>query len=160
MLDEVLNCEHRWIYNEGIEKTLFYASQGKEFQVALFGAGTEIKHLELEGKYLSIEVCHPDAQSLDDRELLLMFENCVGRIAGFHKYLVAGQGEVIGKWGTITLFSLEVAKTEVNQLSNAEIGGSLCPSSLRMFLLSWTIKDLDFQLSKQCLDGLGDRVRD
>ena len=41
-----------------------------------FGVGAEIKHLVLDGKCLSIEVCHSDAQTLDDRELLLMFENC------------------------------------------------------------------------------------
>ena len=63
---------------EGIEKSLFYASQGMQSLVALFGAGVEIKHLVLDGKCLSIEVFHPDAQTLDDRELLLIFENCAG----------------------------------------------------------------------------------
>ena len=61
---------------EGIEKSLFYASRGKQSPVALFGAGAKIKHLVLDGKCLSIEFCHPDAQNLDDRDLLLMFENC------------------------------------------------------------------------------------
>ena len=75
---------------EGIEKSLFYVSWGKQSPMALFGACEEIKHLVLDGKCLSIEVCHPDAKTLDDRELLLMFENCVGSINGFHKYSVAG----------------------------------------------------------------------
>ena len=39
MLKDVLDSERRWIYNEGIEKSLFYASQGKQSPVALFGAG-------------------------------------------------------------------------------------------------------------------------
>lgn len=124
MLEDVLNCERKWIYNEGIEKSLFHASRGKASPVALFGAGAEIKHLELEGKSLSVEVCHPNAQSLDDRVLLVMFEKCAGRIAGFHKYLAAGQGEVTGKWGTITFFSPEAAQMAVHQLSNVELGGS------------------------------------
>ena len=92
--------------------------------MAIFGAGAEIKHLVLDGKCLSIEVCHPDAQTLDDRELILMFENCVGSIDGFHKYSVVGQREETKKWGTITFFSPEVAQKAVHHLSNAELGGS------------------------------------
>ena len=39
MLKDVLESERMWRYNEGIEKYLFYASQGKQSLVALFGAG-------------------------------------------------------------------------------------------------------------------------
>ena len=119
MLKDVLDSERRWIYNEGIEKSLFYVSRGKQSPVEIFDAGVEIKHLLLDGKCLSIEVCHPDAQTLDDRELLLMFENGAGSIDGFHKYSVVGQGEATKKWGTITFFSPEAAQRAVHQLSNA-----------------------------------------
>ena len=56
MMKDSLDSERRWIYNEGIEKYLFYASWGKQSLVALFGAGAEIKHLVLDAKCLSIEV--------------------------------------------------------------------------------------------------------
>ena len=109
---------------KGIENSLFYASWGKQYPMALFGACAEIKHIVLDGKCLSTEVCHLDAQTLDDIEILLMFENFAGSIAGFHKYSVEGQGEATKKWGTITFFSPEAAQRAVHQLSNAELGRS------------------------------------
>ena len=110
MLKDLLDSERRWIYNEGIENTLFYASPRNQYPMAIFGVGAEIKHLVLDGKCLSIEVFHSDAQNIDDRELLLMFENCVGSIAGFHKYSVEVQGEATKICGTITFLSLEAAQ--------------------------------------------------
>ena len=82
--------------------------------MTLFGAGAKIKHLVLDGKYLSIEVCHMDAQTIDDRELLLMFGNCASSIDGFHKYSVAGQGEATKKWGTIIFLIPEATQRGVH----------------------------------------------
>ena len=58
--------------------------------MARFGDGAEIKHLILDGKYLSIEVCHPDAQTIDDRDLLLMFENCTGSFTSWMESKMPG----------------------------------------------------------------------
>ncbi|KAH9292074.1 hypothetical protein KI387_042739, partial [Taxus chinensis] len=131
LLEDVLKCERRWMYNDCMEKSLFYATRGKHSPVALFGAGAEIKHLELEDKYLSVEVCHPNAQILDDREVLLLFENCAGGIAGFQKHPGAGkEGIGTGKWGILTFFSPEAAQTAVCHANNLRVGGScltVCP---------------------------------
>ena len=41
--------------------------------VALFGSSAEIKHLELEKRSLSVDVCHPNVNEIDDKELLMFF---------------------------------------------------------------------------------------
>eukprot|EP01018_Ginkgo_biloba_P028693 Gb_34264 [translate_table: standard] len=131
MLADVLKCERRWMDNECMEKCLFYASRGKHSPVALFGAGAEIKHLEMEDKFLSVEVCHPNVQSLDEKELLKMFDSCTDGIAGYHKYSGPQQeGEATAKWGMITFISPEAAQTAVRSLRNVQLGGSylsVCP---------------------------------
>ncbi|OVA18970.1 hypothetical protein BVC80_8933g16 [Macleaya cordata] len=59
--------------------------------MALFGAGAEIKHQELGKKYLTVQVLHSNACALDDKELLMMFEECACGISGFHKFAGIGQ---------------------------------------------------------------------
>ncbi|XP_057829663.2 ATP-dependent RNA helicase DEAH11, chloroplastic [Cryptomeria japonica] len=134
LLENVLKSERRWMHNDCMEKSLFFAPRGKYSPLALFGAGAEIKHLEMEDKYLSVEVCHPNVQVLDDRELLLLFENLTGGIAGFQKHTGAGkEGLGIEKWGIITFFNPEAAQKAVLYGNNLElVASSLTVSPFNM----------------------------
>ena len=58
--------------------------------MTLFGIGAVMKHLVLDGKCLSIEIFHPDAQNINDRELLLMFENCAGSFTSWMESKMQG----------------------------------------------------------------------
>ncbi|XP_057846134.2 ATP-dependent RNA helicase DEAH12, chloroplastic [Cryptomeria japonica] len=131
LLENVLKCERRWMLNECMEMPLFYACSGKYSPAALFGAGAEIKHLELEGKYLSVEVSCPNVHLLDDREVILLFENCTDGIAGFHKFSGIGQETTgTGKWGIITFLTSKSAEAAVCKSKSLKLGGScltVCP---------------------------------
>ena len=58
--------------------------------MALFGASAEIRHIVLDGNCLSIKFFHPDAQTIDDRDLLLMFENCTGSFTSWMESKMPG----------------------------------------------------------------------
>ncbi|OUZ99589.1 Helicase [Macleaya cordata] len=108
-VNDALEYEKKWLSSECIEKCLCRGGPGVPPSMALFGAGAEIKHLELGKKYLTVEVLHSNACALDDKELLMMFEECACGISGFHKFAGIGQlGEDSEKWGRITFNTPEV----------------------------------------------------
>ncbi|KAG6527169.1 hypothetical protein ZIOFF_009263 [Zingiber officinale] len=94
--------------------------------LVLFGSGAEIKHLELEGRFLSVEILHSNSLALDDKELLMMADNCVCRIANYHKYVGTRQeGADETKWGRITFLSPDMAEYAIKKLNLLEFGGSI-----------------------------------
>ncbi|RVW57564.1 ATP-dependent RNA helicase DEAH12, chloroplastic [Vitis vinifera] len=55
LVNDVLEYERKWLQNECIEKCLYHERHGVAPPLALFGAGAEIKHLELEKRCLSVD---------------------------------------------------------------------------------------------------------
>lgn len=126
LVNDALERERNWLQDECTEKCLFRG--GPEFppSVALFGAGAEIKHLELDKRYLSVDISHPNAHALDDKELLMMVDKYVSGLANFYKYGGVGQeGENSEKWGKITFLSPESAEKAMATLDEVELHGSL-----------------------------------
>ncbi|KAL6959481.1 RNA helicase [Sarracenia purpurea var. burkii] len=92
--------------------------------VALFGAGVEIKHLELEHRYSTLDVSHSKGNSIDDKKILMLFENIVSGVCGFHKFTGSGRdGEYNEKWGRITFLTPDAAQKAV-ELNGVEFCGS------------------------------------
>ncbi|CAL5438608.1 unnamed protein product [Camellia sinensis] len=125
LLTDALAYEKKLLRNECLEKCLHRGGQpGVTPPVALFGAGAEIKHLELEQRYLTVDVFHSKVNSFDDKELLIFFENFVSGVCGFHKFTLSGQdGEDNEKWGRITFFT-PVAAQKAVELNGVEFCGS------------------------------------
>ncbi|XP_010926340.1 ATP-dependent RNA helicase DEAH12, chloroplastic [Elaeis guineensis] len=124
IVNDALEYETKWLRDECVEKYLFPGRPGSSLPVALFGSGAEIKHLELEKRHLTVEISHPNAHAVDDKEVLLMVDQCVSGIANYHKY--AGNGpEGTDKWGKITFLSPAAAENAVAKLNEVEFHGSL-----------------------------------
>ncbi|KAJ4967587.1 hypothetical protein NE237_019436 [Protea cynaroides] len=125
LVNDALHYEMKWLKDECLEKCLYRGGPGVSPSVALFGAGAEIKHLELGKRNLTVDVFHSDAGTLDDKELLMTFENCVSNICSFHKYVGIGQdGEDSEKWGRITFLTPEAAEKAVVELDGSKFRGS------------------------------------
>ncbi|KAF8404659.1 hypothetical protein HHK36_009547 [Tetracentron sinense] len=126
LVNNALEYERKWFKDECMEKCLYRGGNGVSPSVALFGAGAEIKHLELEKRYLTVDVFLSDASALDDKELLMIFDKCAPGISGFHKFAGVGQdGEDTEKWGRITFLTPEAAEKAVAELNEIELSGSL-----------------------------------
>ncbi|PSS29226.1 ATP-dependent RNA helicase [Actinidia chinensis var. chinensis] len=125
LVRDALECEIKWLRNECLEKCLHRGGQpGVTPPVALFGAGAEIKHLELEQRCLTVDVFHSRGNTIDDKELLMFFENFVPGVCGFHKFIGSGQdGEYNQKWGRITFLTPDAARKAV-ELNGIEFCGS------------------------------------
>ena len=128
-VNDVLEYEKKWLHTECMEKYLYHGS-GLSPSVALFGSGAEIKHLELEKRSLSVDVCHPNMNAIDDKELLMLFEkNTSGSVCAVHKFTgMAKDVEDREKWGRITFLSPDAV------VRAAELDGEeFCGSSLKIF---------------------------
>ncbi|XP_043708629.1 ATP-dependent RNA helicase DEAH11, chloroplastic-like [Telopea speciosissima] len=134
LVNDALHYEMKWLKDECLEKCLYHGGHGVSPSVALFGAGAEIKHLELEKRYLSVDIFHSDAGTLDDKELLMTLEKSASGICNFHRYACIGQdGEDSEKWGKITFLTPEAAEKAVVELDGFEFRGSplnLSPSCI------------------------------
>ncbi|XP_010942622.2 ATP-dependent RNA helicase DEAH12, chloroplastic-like [Elaeis guineensis] len=125
IVNDALELETQWLRDECIEKCLYHGSLGVS-PIALFGSGAEIKHVELRKRYLTVEISHPNAHTLDDKELLVMVDKHGYGIANFHKHAGSGQGgSDLNKWGKVTFLSPEAAEDAVARLNNVEFHGSL-----------------------------------
>ncbi|XP_044469788.1 ATP-dependent RNA helicase DEAH12, chloroplastic-like [Mangifera indica] len=124
-VNNVLEYEKRWLLNECIEKCLYHGA-GVSPSLALFGAGAEIKHLELEKRFLTIDVFHSNANILGDKELLMFLEKkSSGSICAVHKFTGAGQdSDDNEKWGSVTFLTPDAAR-KAAELNEVEFGGSL-----------------------------------
>ncbi|XP_014493823.2 ATP-dependent RNA helicase DEAH12, chloroplastic isoform X1 [Vigna radiata var. radiata] len=127
LVNGALEFERKLLRAECIDKFLYHGSGPSP--IALFGSGAEIKHLELEKRSLSIEVCHANINAIDDKELLMFLEkNTSGSICAVHKSAGNMKDEDKEKWGRITFTSPEFVKraTELD-------GHEFCGSSLKIF---------------------------
>ncbi|PKA65637.1 hypothetical protein AXF42_Ash013051 [Apostasia shenzhenica] len=125
MLNDVLECERRLLKDECIEKSLF-VSPGTSPPIALLGSGAEIKHLELDNQYLTVELFHPSAHELNDKELIFMFDKYISGITNFCKYGGSGQERPDScKWGKVTFLKPELAQEAVAKLNGFEFHGDL-----------------------------------
>lgn len=124
LVNDVLEYERKWLQNECIEKCLYHERHGVAPPLALFGAGAEIKHLELEKRCLSVDVFCSDANTTDDKELLMYLEeHASGSICSFHKFTGTGQDSE-ERWGRITFLTPDSAK-KATDLNKVEFRGSL-----------------------------------
>ncbi|XVE83095.1 hypothetical protein DITRI_Ditri16bG0059800 [Diplodiscus trichospermus] len=121
---EVLDCERKWLLNECMEKCLFHG-RSSWASMALFGAGAEIKHLEVDKRYLTVDVFHSNLKALEDKELLMFFEKYSnGSICSVHKSQANGQeSDDKEKWGKITFVTPDAAK-KAAELDGVDFGGS------------------------------------
>ncbi|CAI9109555.1 OLC1v1009395C2 [Oldenlandia corymbosa var. corymbosa] len=126
IVNDALEYELRLLQNECSERCLFSGGPKVSSSVALFGAGAEIKHLELEKKCLTVDVFHSKMNCVNDKELLMFMERETGgAICGFHKFSCIGQeSKVPEDCIRITFLSPDAARraTELNQ---AEFCGGL-----------------------------------
>ncbi|KAJ0097033.1 hypothetical protein Patl1_28261 [Pistacia atlantica] len=124
-VNNVLEYEKRWLHNECVEKCLYHGA-GVSPSMALFGAGAEIKHLELEKRFLTVDVFHSNANILDDKELLMFLEkNSSGSICAVHKFAGTGQeSDDNEKWGRVMFLTPDAAR-KAAELNEVEFGGSL-----------------------------------
>ncbi|XWS29571.1 hypothetical protein CRYUN_Cryun24cG0040300 [Craigia yunnanensis] len=123
-VNEVLECEKKWLLNECMEKCLFHG-QSASPSMALFGAGAEIKHLEVDKRCLTVDIFHSNVNALEDKELLMFFEkHSNGGICSVHKFQVNGQesGEK-EKWGKITFLTPDAAR-KAAELDGVDFAGS------------------------------------
>uniref|UniRef100_A0A1D1XVN8 RNA helicase n=1 Tax=Anthurium amnicola TaxID=1678845 RepID=A0A1D1XVN8_9ARAE len=126
LINDALDYETKCLRDECIEKCLYLGGPRAASPKALFGSGAEIKHLELDKRYLTVEVWHPNAHSLDDKELLMMIDQYVSGIGCFHR--TTGIGEESSdsdKWGRITFLSPEDAEKAISVLNKLEFQGSV-----------------------------------
>ncbi|XP_072992514.1 ATP-dependent RNA helicase DEAH11, chloroplastic-like [Typha latifolia] len=125
-VSDALECEARWLRDECVEKSLFPGRPGSSPTIALFGSGAEIKHLELEKRYLTVEIIHPNHHALDDKELIFMVDQRVSGIVNVHKHVGTDrEGADASKWGKITFLRPENAENAVAMLNEEEYHGSI-----------------------------------
>ncbi|CAK7354618.1 unnamed protein product [Dovyalis caffra] len=120
---EAVECERKWLHNECMEKFLYHGAGLSP--MALFGAGAEIKHLELEKRCLTVDVFFSNANTIDDKELLMFLEEYTsGTVCSVRKFVGSGQeGDEKEKWGQITFVSPDAAR-KAAQLNEVEFKGS------------------------------------
>ncbi|KAK3005573.1 hypothetical protein RJ639_016035 [Escallonia herrerae] len=122
---DVVEYESKLLRNECLEKGLYLGGRGVSPAVALFGAGAEIKHLELENRCLTVDVFHSGAKAVDEKDFLMFLDrNTSGSICAVHKFAGIGQdNEDKPKWGSITFLTPDAAK-EATKLNGVEFMGS------------------------------------
>ena len=126
-VNDFLDCERRWINDECLEKCLYHGSGTPS--IALFGAGAEIKHLELQKRCLTVDLHYSNVSSMnpiEEKELLMFIENhSSGSICAFHKCTPSGQeSDDKEKFGRITFVSPDEAQ-KAAELNEVEFNGSL-----------------------------------
>ncbi|KAK8663837.1 hypothetical protein V6N13_083642 [Hibiscus sabdariffa] len=121
---EVVECEKKWLLNECMEKPLFHGRKASP-SVALFGAGAKIKHLEVDKRYLTVDVFHSNVNAFYDKELLMFFEEYSnGSICSVHKSSASGQEtDEKEKWGKITFLTPDAAR-KAAELDGVNFAGS------------------------------------
>ncbi|CAN6567876.1 unnamed protein product [Malus baccata var. baccata] len=124
-VNDALEREQKWMRNECLEKCLYHSS-GVLPPVALFGAGAEIKHLELQKRCLTFDVFHSKLDSEDDKELLSELEKSIsGSICAIHKFTSTGQENVDKGKGARVTFQTPEAAQKAAELNESEFNGSI-----------------------------------
>lgn len=119
LVTEVLDYEKKLLRNECLEEFLYIGGPKVLPSIALFGAGAEIKHLELEKRCLSVDIYHSNVSALDQKELLSFLERfTLGFICSVSKFWGSGpENEDKDKWGRVTFQTPDAAKkaAELNE---------------------------------------------
>ncbi|KAG8383569.1 hypothetical protein BUALT_Bualt04G0027200 [Buddleja alternifolia] len=126
LVNDRLGYEKRLLQNECLEKCLYSGGPTVLPSIALFGGGAEIKHLELEKRYLTVDIFHSNIDGLDDKELLTFLESfTLGQICAISKFsCIVLDNEEKDKWGRVTFLTPDAAKKAVD-LNQFEIFGGL-----------------------------------
>lgn len=130
-VNNALEYQKKLLQNECFEKCLYNGGPKVLPSFALFGAGAEIKHLELEKRFLTVDVCHSKADMLNDKELVLFLESFTsGDICAISKFSGCGlENEEREKWGRVTFLTPDAAK-KATELSDFEFCGGLLKTGL------------------------------
>ncbi|KAM7259069.1 hypothetical protein ACFE04_014810 [Oxalis oulophora] len=119
LITDSLDYVKKTMRNECIEKCLYHGAGGST-SVALLGAGAEIKHLELEKRFLTVDVFYQNTNCVADKEILLLLEEYTsGVIVGLHKF-----GNDNEKWGRVT-FCTPNAAVKATELTEFEFNGCI-----------------------------------
>lgn len=121
-VNDILEYERKSLWNECMEKCL-YRGNGGSPPVALLGAGAKIRHLELEKRYLTVDVFHSNVDAIDEKELFMSLEKSVsGTVCAIHKVSSSGQDDDDkGRGHRITFLTPDAAE-KASELN----GDSLC----------------------------------
>ncbi|XP_019193603.1 PREDICTED: ATP-dependent RNA helicase DEAH11, chloroplastic-like [Ipomoea nil] len=124
-LNEAVEYEYKLLKNECLEKCLYNRGSAYSVPTALFGAGAEIKHLELEKRCLTVDVFLSKGNSFDDKELLMFLERNAGDICVVHRSSGVGQdsGEM-ERWGRVTFVTPNAAK-RASALNSGPLSGGM-----------------------------------
>lgn len=113
-VNEGLGYEKKLLEYECLEKCLYIAGPQVLPSIALFGAGAEIKHLELEKRYLTVDIFHSNISALDDKELLVFLESfTASHICAITKFLGPALDNEEDKWGRVTFLTPDAAEKAV-----------------------------------------------
>ncbi|KAJ3673417.1 hypothetical protein LUZ60_006791 [Juncus effusus] len=127
-LKHALNREEKWLKEECWEKALYPVRPGQPGQTALLGSGGLIKHLELEKRYLTIEIFHPNAESLTEKELVSFIDEQVyGGIVNVHKFVgtaCQAGGNASDRWGRVTFLTPDKAEEAAEVLTGLTFEGA------------------------------------
>ncbi|VVB13946.1 unnamed protein product [Arabis nemorensis] len=128
LVNDALECEKKWMRNECLEKYLFHGRG--QIPIALFGSGAQIKHLEVDQRFLTVDVLYYGDSFVDDRELLTFLEKKIdGCICAIHKFAANKQDcDEKEKWGRITFLTPESAMV-ATEIQKFDFNGSV----LRLF---------------------------
>lgn len=111
IVNDALEYERKLLCNECLEKCLYSGGTTSPPSIALFGAGAEIKHLELEKKCLTVDVFHSRVNCVNDKELLMFLERVTsGTICAVQKFLVTGEDSEREDWGRVTFLTPDAAR--------------------------------------------------
>ncbi|KAL3651203.1 hypothetical protein CASFOL_004205 [Castilleja foliolosa] len=122
-----LEYEKKFLRNECLEKCLYIGGTKVVPSFALFGAGAHIKHLEVEKRYLTVDIFHSNINALDERELLVSLETLTkSDVCAVSKFFGSGpDNEEKDKWGRVTFLTPDAAKKAVDQNQLEVCGGFL-----------------------------------
>ncbi|KAL2528006.1 helicase domain-containing protein/IBR domain-containing protein/zinc finger protein-related [Forsythia ovata] len=125
-VNDALEYDIKLLQNECLEKCLYKGGPTVLPSIALFGAGAEIKHLELEKRFLTVDIFHSNLNALHDKELLVFLERfTLGDICAIYKFSGIGQDSGENeKWGRVTFLTPDAAEKAV-ELNQFEYGGGL-----------------------------------
>uniref|UniRef100_A0A7N0TIA9 RNA helicase n=1 Tax=Kalanchoe fedtschenkoi TaxID=63787 RepID=A0A7N0TIA9_KALFE len=122
---DAVEHERKILVNECMEKRLYDDGHGSFPSVALFGAGAEIKHLELNKRTLSVDLSFMNLNIISDKELLLFLERFTsGTICAIHKNAGQESEKSSRLWGRITFLTPDAAEKAV-ELNRVEYAGAL-----------------------------------
>ncbi|XP_078435393.1 ATP-dependent RNA helicase DEAH11, chloroplastic-like [Wolffia australiana] len=121
IVNDALDCLTRYVRTECTFKSLFRpATRGFSAPVALFGAGADIRHLELDGRLLELEISHPEAKFLSELDILMAVDGHISGVAGVRRYVDDPR-----LWGNILFLCPEDVETATEALTAVKIRGAL-----------------------------------